>query len=109
MLMPEFKDRLIIALKRKNMKPIELAEKVKCSRSLISQYMSGKCKAKQDLIFLMAKELEVKPSWLMGFEEDEEEKPSQKDLIISFVDNLNESEKEKLYNVMISMFPERIL
>ena len=105
--MAEFKERLKIALKRKNMKPIELAEKVNCSRSLISQYMSGKCKAKQDLIYLIAKELEVKPSWLMGFDENKEEKPSQKDLIISFIDNLTESEKEQLYNVMIAMFPDR--
>ena len=102
--MAEFKDRLKIAMDNKKIKSIELAEKVNCSRSLISQYLSGKCKAKQDLIYLIAKELEVKPSWLMGI--DVEKPSSTYNNICNRLKYMSEENLEKIYNIIDLMFPD---
>lgn len=64
--MNKFKDRLRYALSYRNMKQVELSEKTGLSKSLISHYLSGYYIGKQDKIFLIAKALDVDPSWLMG-------------------------------------------
>lgn len=50
------------------MKPIELANKANLDKSLISNYLSGKYKAKQDKLTIIAKVLDVNEVWLMGYD-----------------------------------------
>ena len=91
-----FAQRLSIALSTRQMKPIELANKSGIDKAAISQYLSGKYKAKQDNIFALSKVLNVNPEWLMGYDV-----PMEKEIPYSAIyDFSNESDK-KLLNTAI--------
>ncbi len=79
-----FANRLQKALDKKNMKPIELANKTGLDKSLISNYLSGKYKAKQDKLTIIAKALDVNEVWLMGYDV-----PCDKDFEGGFHDDEN--------------------
>lgn len=66
--MESFAVRLKYAMNLRGYRAFELAEEMKCSKSLISQYLAGSCKAKQDTIFVISEILKVSPSWLMGLD-----------------------------------------
>lgn len=63
-----FKNRFNIAISNANIKPAELAEKTKLSKSTISHYMSGYTQPKSDKLFTLSKALNVNEAWLMGFD-----------------------------------------
>ena len=65
-LIDNFTNRLNLAIKIRNIKPVELAEKTGIDKSKISSYMTGRYKAKQDGIYLLAQALDVSEAWLMG-------------------------------------------
>lgn len=67
-LIDTFSNRLNKAIRINNIKPIELSEKTGIDKSKISSYMSGRYKAKQDGIYLLAKALNVSEAWLMGLD-----------------------------------------
>ena len=89
-----FGKRLKEALKNKNMTAIELANKLDINRGIISNYINGKYKPKQDRITQIARILNVKESWLMGFDDIvqdpksffDEVEDSIKDSTLSFED-----------------------
>ena len=95
-----FGKRLKEALKNKNMTAIELANKLDINRGIISNYINGKYKPKQDRITQIARILNVKESWLMGFDDIvqdpksffDEVEDSIKDSTLSFED------KKKIIN-----------
>lgn len=60
--------RLKEAMKVRGIKQSKLAEKTGISKSMISEYVKGKYEPKQDNIYKIAKALNVKEAWLMGFE-----------------------------------------
>ena len=64
----EFKDRLSEAMEIRQLKAIDLAEKLKVSRSTISQYLSGKVVPKRDRLVEISNILTVNPTWLMGLD-----------------------------------------
>ena len=68
MIIDTFANRLQKALDKNRMKPIELAKKTGLDKSLISNYLSGKYKAKQDKLTLISKVLHVNEIWLMGYD-----------------------------------------
>ena len=68
MLEDTFANRLKIALNLKKMKPIDLANKTGINKSLISNYLSGAFKAKQDKVNIIAETLDVSEGWLMGYD-----------------------------------------
>ena len=70
MLEDTFANRLKIALTYNNMKPVELANKTHINKSLISNYLSGAFKAKQDKLDVIARTLNVSEAWLMGYDVD---------------------------------------
>lgn len=63
-----FVDRFNTALAERNIRPTELAEKTKLSRSTISHYMTGYTQPKSDKLFILSKALNVNEQWLMGFD-----------------------------------------
>ncbi len=63
-----FSNRLNEAIRKRNIKPIELSEKTGIDKSKISSYMSGRYKAKQDGVYLLAQALNVSEAWLMGLD-----------------------------------------
>lgn len=64
----EFSLRLKKAMQLKGIKQSELSRKTGIDKSLISNYLSGNYKAKQDKVHILAKALDVSESWLMGFD-----------------------------------------
>lgn len=70
MLEDTFANRLKKALDYNNMKPIDLSRKANINKSLISSYLSGVCKAKQDKLDIIARILNVSEAWLMGYDVD---------------------------------------
>ena len=64
----EFKDRLSEAMEIRQFKAIDLADKLKVSRSTISQYLSGKVVPKRDRLVEISNILTVNPTWLMGLD-----------------------------------------
>lgn len=68
--MNTFAERLRYYMQQANMKQIELVEKTKINKSSISEYLSGSYEPKQRNIYKIAMALGIKPSQLMGIEED---------------------------------------
>lgn len=64
----EIKDRIIQALRIRNMNAKQLSDLTKIPKSSISQYMSGYAKPKQDRIYLISQALNVNPTWLLGYD-----------------------------------------
>lgn len=64
----KFTQRLIFAMREKNIKQITLAERTGISRAQISEYVHGRYIPKQDKIYLLASVLNVEPTWLMGYD-----------------------------------------
>ena len=63
-----FANRLKKALTINNMTQAELSQKTNIDKSLISNYLSGNYKAKQDNLTLIANTLNVSEPWLMGYD-----------------------------------------
>ncbi len=63
-----FANRLKKGLEYNNMKPVELANRTGINKSLISNYLSGAFKAKQDKVSMIAETLGVSEGWLMGYD-----------------------------------------
>lgn len=93
-----FHERINIALARRNMKQIELAEKTGLSRGQISGYLSGVCKPKNDKLYLISVVLNVNPMWLMGFNVPISDEDSP--LRTKIIDKINNLESEELEKVL---------
>lgn len=78
-LVDTFANRLNTAMRIRNMKPVELSEKTGIDKSKISSYMSGRYKAKQDGVYLLAQALSVNEAWLMGCDVPMEKETSNTD------------------------------
>ncbi len=79
-LIDTFANRLAEALRVRNMKPIELAEKSKVDKAKISSYINGRYKANQNTLYTLATTLHVSPVWLMGYDVPMESKEQVKSL-----------------------------
>ncbi len=83
MIVEDFSDRLKKAMSDKQMKQVDLCNKTGIDKALISNYLSGKYKAKQDKLHKLAIALDVSEGWLMGYDVDmdrewfEEKEPSE--------------------------------
>lgn len=77
-LVDSFANRLNKAISLRNIKPVELSEKTGIDKSKISSYMSGRYKAKQDGVYLLAQALNVSEVWLMGYDVPMESTPIKK-------------------------------
>ena len=64
--MTSFSDRLKEAMKAKGLKQTDLSRSSGLDKSLISNYLSGKYKARQENLYILAKVLDVPEAWLMG-------------------------------------------
>ena len=72
--MEKFGTRLKQTMEEKGMSASELSRESGVGKNLISYYIHGRCLAKQDKVFMLAKALRVNPGWLMtGVEQVTEE------------------------------------
>lgn len=70
MIVEDFSIRLKKAMTYRNMKQVDLCNKSGIDKALISNYLSGKYKAKQDKLHKLAIALDVSEGWLMGYDVD---------------------------------------
>lgn len=68
MLIDTFANRLDKAISIRKVKQSELSARTGIDKSLISNYLSGKYKAKQNNVYLIAKALNVNEAWLLGYD-----------------------------------------
>lgn len=68
-------ERICEAMRRLDVKPVELSRRTGISKSSISQYMSGYAAPKSDRIYLIARALNVSEAWLIGYDEPMEKTP----------------------------------
>ena len=67
--MKEIKDRLQEALHIRNITRTELSTLSGVPKPMITDYIKGRYKPKQDNIYAMSKALRVNPAWFMGYED----------------------------------------
>lgn len=93
--MVTFCERLKTALEMNNMTKAELARKTGINDGTISRYINGEIEAKQTNILLLSQALGVKPSWLMGFDD-----PNNDDMlratVVSMISSLSEENLKKI-------------
>lgn len=96
----EFKDRLKVAMKRSNMKAVDLCEKTGIPKSAVSYYLSGKSEPKNDRLYIIAKCLDVSEAWLLGYDVDIARSVEQKEIdeVAQVVDRI---QKEKDFRQLI--------
>lgn len=64
----KFENRLRKALDYRNIKPIELANKLNLNKGIISQYLKGKYYPKQKRLSEIASLLDVSETYLLGYD-----------------------------------------
>lgn len=62
-----FANRLKKAMDKRGFKPVDLVNKTKLDKSLISNYLSGNYEAKSDKLSILSKALDVDEEWLLGY------------------------------------------
>ena len=103
MLIDTFANRLKQALELNNMKPIELSLKTNIDKSLISNYLSGNYKAKQDNLSKMAEVLNVSETWLMGYDvvmNNSNYMDKIERLYCKYKDKLTNEDKNNILNIL---------
>lgn len=69
------KDRLRIALSKRNITQQDLSDKTGIPKSSISQYISGYAKPKDDRIYAISVALNINEAWLLGYDVPMERSP----------------------------------
>lgn len=95
--MEDFSKRLKEALNKKKMKPTELASRLKLNKGIISNYLSGKYKPRQDRLDLIAAILGVDVVWLMGYDVEDKELIN---LINKYYSLLTEEDKNDIKRII---------
>lgn len=90
----------------RNVKPAELSKITNIGKSSISQWLSGKYSAKQDKIFVIAKALNVNPSWLIGANVPMSNE-TLPDKIFNLSSKLDEKRQNNVYNYTEQQYNEQ--
>ncbi len=91
-----FASRLKIALNERHMKQIDLVNRTKLDKTLVSKYMAGSSEPKQDKLELLAAALGVNEVWLMGYNVSKEPIDDQFEINVVNNDNIIEEVKYKI-------------
>lgn len=99
--MENFAIRLKQALKNCNMTSNQLANKLHINRGIVSNYITGKYKPKQDRLSEIAEILNVNEAWLMGYDIIKDKELAPEDLYIEItklvaIARIPNSDKNKL-------------
>lgn len=93
-------ERLNAALRNSGMNASELSRKTNLAKSTISRYLKGQSVPKQDQVLLMAKALNVNPTWLMGYDAPSEGIDyvllGDKNQMLAILENMNADQRKHL-------------
>ncbi|MBQ9658735.1 MAG: helix-turn-helix domain-containing protein [Clostridia bacterium] len=103
-----FGERLKKAMQIRNMNAATLSRKTGIKPPMISEYLSGKCNAKQDKLYVLAKELDVNEAWLMGFDVSISRIPDvmrneENKIILEKIEKLSKEQKEIIIKMIDNM------
>ena len=73
--METFSKRLKETMEMKNVSQTDLSKRTGLDKSLISNYVAGKYKAKSTNLYIIAKALNVSEAWLLGYDVPMEKEP----------------------------------
>lgn len=92
-----FSEKLAQAIKLNGITQSDLSAKTGISPSSISDWLNGKYVPKQDKIYMLATALNVKPSYLLGY--DDREPAQQKDFndLYNFINSTPQDIQEDIY------------
>lgn len=97
-------NRIKQAMNLKGVSQVDVVKNTGINKGSLSCYISGRYLPKQNTIYKLSKYLGVTPSWLMGYDNEEELdqilldklnglSPNQKQSIINIIDNMNNNDK----------------
>lgn len=101
-----FSDRLRQAMQLRGFSGRKLCDMIGAHKSTISNYLHGVCEPKQDKLIQIAKALQVNVEWLAGEGVSMTSSPSY-DKIISIIKNLEESELNKVYDILKAIYGDK--
>lgn len=105
----DFSIRLKKAMSIRNIKAADLAKKTNISPPMISDYLKGKYKAKQNNLYLLASALDVNEAWLMGQDvpinriPDELRGLTKEETILNKIKNLSDEQQDAIINIIDNM------
>lgn len=105
----DFSVRLNKAMKMRNIKASELCRKTAISPPMISDYLKGKYKAKQNNIYALAKALDVNEAWLMGMSDTIERIPDElrgltnEEILLKKFQKLTDEQKKAIISIIDNM------
>ena len=88
-----FSERLKYAMEIRNVKQVELSKAIGISKTNMTYYISGKNKPREDKINLIAKELNVNPIWLLGYDV-----PMEQEQTVNVLATANRIKDLRIYN-----------
>lgn len=109
MIQEDFSVRLKKAMELRKIKASKLSKRTNISPPMISDYLKGKYKAKQNNIYQLAKVLNVNEAWLMGYDVSIERVPDElrgldeDEIILKKINQLNVDQKKAVINLIDSM------
>lgn len=104
--MEDFSKRLQKAMNFRNIKASQLSQKTGIKPPMISDYLKGKYKAKQDKVYIIAKALNVNEAWLMGFDTtmDRVSDHDRRDKLLEYkISKLSDEQKDAIINIIDNM------
>mgnify|MGYP001030230326 CR=1 FL=1 len=96
--MATFQERLIQAMKIREMRQVDVAKKSGLPKAQISQYKSGKYEPMQDALYKIAKALSVNVEWLMGHDV-----PMEEHDISQLFHRLTATDQQKVLDIINAM------
>lgn len=111
-LVSSFEDRLKEAMELRGVRAIDISKNTDISKPLISNYLKGKYKPKQEAVMKIAKYLRVSEVWLLGYDNCEMDRYSPnfdgvKREIIDMLNELSLSDLEKIKSFIKDYFIDR--
>ncbi len=84
--MSVFSERLKSAMKKSNITQAELSSVTGIPKSALSQYLSDKFKPRRERIYILSRELNVSPAWLIGYDDTEVSRTQGKKVYLNEVE-----------------------
>lgn len=111
-LVSSFSSRLKEAMKLRQVRAIDLSNNTNISKPLISNYLKGKYKPKQEAVMKIAKYLRVSEVWLLGYDDCEMDRYANnfdgvKREVIDMLSDLSLSDLEKIKSFIKDYFIDR--
>ena len=92
-----FSEKLAQAIKLNGITQSDLSAKTGISPSSISDWLNGKYVPKQDKIYILATVLNVKPSYLLGYDDSEPTQQQDFNALYKIISNAPQDIQEDIY------------